>query len=314
VLDISRIESGRLTLSLEPVALNTILEETVSLMRPVAADRRITVAASTGVRGHVIADQHRLRQVMLNLLSNAVKYNREAGRVEVSCEVVAGHRVRINVTDTGPGIAAEKMARLFVPFDRLGAEHSATEGTGIGLALSRGLIQLMGGEMGAESVVGRGSTFWVTLRMAEDPLSTVEPVAPAPPVAALAPARPSRTVLYVEDNLSNLQLLQRILATRPGVRLLEAMQGRMGLDLAREHQPDLILLDLHLPDVSGEEVLARLRAEAETAHIPVVVISADAMRDRAVRLIASGARAYVTKPLDVRAFLAILDDVLGTDG
>jgi CheY-like chemotaxis protein len=186
------------------------------------------------------------------------------------------------------------------------------EGTGIGLALSKGLVHLMGGEVGVESTVDEGSTFWVSLQPAEDPAMAVQLVPDAPSaVAAATIPQQSRTVLYIEDNLSNLQLLQRILATRPGIKLVEAMQGRLGLDLAREHHPDLILLDLHLPDLSGEEALLRLQAEPETSQIPVVVISADATRDRAARLLASGARAYVTKPLDVREFLAILDDVLG---
>ena len=312
VLDISRIESGRMALSLEPVFLKEILDETVSLMQPLAADRKIKMASAPEARWHVMADRNRLRQVLLNLLSNAVKYNRESGLVAVSCESTADGRVRINVRDTGPGIPQEKMARLFVPFDRLGAGHSAMEGTGIGLALSKGLVQLMGGEVGVESTVDEGSTFWVSLQLAEDPAMAVQlvPDAPSAVVAATIPQQ-SRTVLYIEDNLSNLQLLQRILATRPGIKLVEAMQGRLGLDLAREHHPDLILLDLHLPDLSGEEALLRLQAEPETRQIPVVVISADATRDRAARLLASGASAYVTKPLDVREFLAILDDVLG---
>ncbi len=312
VLDISRIESGRMTLSLEPVLLKEILDETASLMRPLAADRKIKVASAPEARWHVMADRNRLRQVLLNLLSNAVKYNREGGLVTVSCESPADGRVRINVRDTGPGIPQEKMARLFVPFDRLGAGHSATEGTGIGLALSKGLVHLMGGEIGVESTVDKGSIFWVSLQLAEDPAMAVQLVPDAPSaVAAATIPQQSRTVLYIEDNLSNLQLLQRILATRPGIKLVEAMQGRLGLDLAREHHPDLILLDLHLPDLSGEEALLRLQAEPETSQIPVVVISADATRDRAARLLASGARAYVTKPLDVREFLGILDDLLG---
>ena len=312
VLDISRIESGRMALSLEPVSLKEIMDETVGLMRPLAADRKIKIASAPEARWHVMADRNRLRQVVLNLLSNAVKYNREGGLVAVSCESTADGRVRINIRDTGPGIPQEKMARLFVPFDRLGAGHSATEGTGIGLALSKGLVQLMGGEVGVESTVDEGSTFWVSLQLAEDPAKAVQlvPDAPSAVAAATIPQQP-RTVLYIEDNLSNLQLLQRILATRPGIKLVEAMQGRLGLDLAREHHPDLILLDLQLPDLSGEEALLRLQAEPETRQIPVVVISADATRDRAAHLLASGARAYVTKPLDVREFLAILDDVLG---
>lgn len=214
------------------------------------------------------------------------------------------------MTDTGPGIAAEKMERLFTPFERLGVEQTAIEGTGLGLALSKRLAEAMRGMLGVESTVGRGSTFWVELPLVEGPVKQLDRSGSGPIPAELDASRRARVVLHVEDNLSNLKLIQRLLAHRPEIRLLPAMQARLGLDLAREHRPHLILLDLHLPDMPGEEFLLRLRAIPETRQIPVVVISADATLGQINRLLASGARAYLTKPLDVKKFLALLDEAL----
>ena len=312
ILDISRIEAGRLKISLEAVRVGETVQEALDLVVPMAAERgiqlqsRITQADGRYVR----ADRQRLKQVLLNLLANAVRYNRDGGAVTLSDEA-RGDRLRIQVTDTGPGISPEGLDRLFVPFERLGAEQTQVDGTGLGLALSKRLIEVMGGAIGVESEVARGSTFWVELPLVEAPAGrseegVVEGVAPA---VAGAPSG-TCTVLYIEDNLSNLELIEQLLAHRPGLKLISAMQGRLGLDLAREHQPRLILLDLHLPDVPGDEVLGRLRAEPRTRAIPVVVISADAIPGQAERLRAAGAQDYLTKPIDVPKFLDIVDRAL----
>ncbi len=247
--------------------------------------------------------------MLLNLLSNAVKYNREGGDVTITCEGSASGGVRITVADTGPGIPPDMMDRLFVPFERLGAERTAVEGTGIGLSISKRLVELMGGDIGAESEMGRGSTFWVELETADSPEERIERAA-EPGVEVPVRSGEERAVLYVEDNLSNLRLVERILARRPTTRLIAAMQGGLALDLAREHRPDLILLDVHLPDIDGDEVLRRLREHSDTRDIPVVVVSAEATPRKIERFLGARARAYLTKPLDVKQFLEVVDEIL----
>ena len=258
---------------------------------------------------HVLADRQRLQQVLLNLLSNAVKYNRRGGAVTVSCEGAAGYRLRIHVSDTGPGIAPDKLERLFTPFDRLGAEATGVEGTGLGLALSKHLVDAMQGMMHVRSQVGMGSTFSVELPLVKGPAAIEDSL----PVAASGPDDDSDKArlkdLYIEDNASNLRLVERIMGRRPGVTLLSAMYGRVGLELAREHQPDLILLDRHLPDLLGDEVLRFLRGDPRTRDIPVVILSADASSSQMQRLLAAGARAYLTKPFDVGNLLKVVDEL-----
>jgi signal transduction histidine kinase/CheY-like chemotaxis protein len=311
VLDIARIEAGRLAISLEPVPVQRLVQESLDLIAPLAAAEHVQLEGSLPDTReyHVQADRQRLKQVLLNLLSNAVKYNRQGGAVTLSYDETPTARLRINVTDTGPGIAPEKMERLFTPFDRLDVDQTGVEGSGLGLALSKRLVEAMGGALGVESSVGRGSTFWVELPLVEDWVKRLDGGEGAPAPARSDALRKARVVLYVEDNLSNLKLIERVVAHRPEVRILPAMQGRLGLDLAREHSPDLILLDLHLPDMPGEEFLLRLRAMPETREIPVVVISADATPGQADRLLASGARGYLAKPVEVKKFLALLDEV-----
>jgi PAS domain S-box-containing protein len=311
VLDISRIESGHLSLSPEPVAVPEIVEQVVKLVRPLAVARDITLEPTvTAVEErYVRADRQRLTQILLNLVSNAIKYNRHSGRVTLSCTDRPAGRVRINVSDTGAGIRPEKLSLLFKPFERLGAEQTSVEGTGLGLALSRGLAEAMGGKVGVESEIDVGSTFWIELQ-GTSPIA--EPKLPQ--AAALAPPLTSPitgTVLYIEDNKSNVRLIERLLMQRrPAITLLNAADGELGIVMALEHKPHLILLDLHLPDTPGEEVLRRLWADLRTREIPVAVLSADATPSQNRRLMASGATAYLTKPLDVSRLLALLDERL----
>jgi signal transduction histidine kinase/ActR/RegA family two-component response regulator len=312
ILDISRIEAGRLQLSLEPVPVHETVRQAIDLVQPSAAGAQVTVRAeSIAPAVHVLADRQRLQQVLLNLLSNGVKYNRAGGTVTVACAAREASRLRIEVRDTGPGIAADKLARLFTPFDRLGAEGSAVEGTGLGLALSKSLVEAMGGTLHVRSEVTRGSTFVVELAVVAAPTEGA-PAPPPSPAAAVedAGAREPQKILYIEDNLSNLALVESILSRRPGTTVLSAMQGRVGVDLARDHRPGLILLDRHLPDIPGEEVFRLLQADARTRDIPVIVLSADAMPARMRQFLDGGVRAYLTKPLDVPALLAAVDEAL----
>jgi CheY-like chemotaxis protein len=312
VLDIARIETGRLTVSLEPVPLGEVMQESLALIAPVAAGQNLELMVDEvkDIDWHVMADRQRLKQVLLNLLTNAVKYNREGGAIALSCEEVLDGRLRIKVSDTGTGIPSDKLDQLFIPFSRLTVGHAGVDGTGIGLALSKGLVELMGGGIGVESQLGQGSTFWVELALAQPVPNVYQHERVETRLPGTQQPRPTRTVLYIEDNLSNLELIQRILANRAEIELLWAMQGRLGLDLASQHRPDLILLDMNLPDIPGEEVLRRLRDMPETRWLPVVVISADATQERIDGALAVGARAYLTKPLDIRRLLELMDETL----
>jgi len=315
VLDIARIESGRLALSPEPIEIGAFLREAIELIRPLAARNQIATSLedTPATQCVITADRQRLKQVMLNLLSNAVKYNRPNGSVTITCSQLSEARIRIDVTDTGRGLSPEQLGQLFTPFERLGAEDTDIEGTGIGLALSRGIVAALDGEIGVQSMAGVGSTFWISLPTA--PRSATEKPAETPPTTPTPPSEPSApggyTILYIEDQDLNLRLVERILQARPEYRLLTAMQGGLGLDLAREHYPDLILLDLNLPDMSGDEVLRRLKNDPNMRRIPVIMVSADAMGDRIEQILALGATGYLTKPYRVSEFLRILAETLG---
>jgi PAS domain S-box-containing protein len=314
VLDITGIEAGRLHLSEEPVRVSEAVQETLDLIGPLAAARGVSLGSDAARLSEcfVHADRQRLKQVLLNLVANAVKYNREGGRAHVSCEPAAEGRLRIVISDTGPGIPEAKLGRLFTAFDRLGAEQTGVEGTGLGLALSKRLVEAMRGAMGVTSELGHGSTFWIELPNAESQLSRLERMEGdgARDSELKAASERRYTILYVEDNLSNLTLVQRILSRRSDIELIPAMQGGLAVELARLHRPDLVLLDLHLPDIPGEDVLRHLRQAPDCRDIPVVVLSADATQGQIDRLISAGAHAYVTKPLDVKPFIAIVDEVL----
>ena len=316
VLDISRIEAGRMQLSLEPVCLAEAMQETLDLMRPLANERRIQLIADVDMDAtvHVLADRQRFKQVLLNLLNNAVKYTPASGSVTVSYAANGNEKLRIRVRDTGPGIAKEKLTRLFTPFDRLGAEQSNVEGTGLGLVLSQRLMHAMGGSIGVENADGQGSIFWVELPRTKSPLEQTRSVSTTKAKRPRRGDTGKRKLLYIEDNLSNLTLIEEILDERPDIELLSAMQGQVGLDLARQHSPDLILLDLHLPDLPGWKVLSALKTSATTSDIPVVVVSADATTSQIERLMKAGALNYLTKPLDVAEFFRVLDETVAKNG
>ena len=266
VLDITRIEADTLSVSLEPVSSDEALRTALSLVRPQAAVRMVTLREVASCDCFVMADRQRLHQVLLNLLSNAIKYNREGGSVEVSCTKTVEGRVRLAVSDTGHGISPAMLARLYTPFDRLGADERGIEGTGLGLALSKRLVEAMNGSLVVESRRGVGTTFTAELAGAEAPWAVS--VGPEDVAADTGTPRARGTVLYIEDNLANLRLVERIIARRPELTLISAMMGGQGLELARSHRPQAIILDLHLPDMFGGEVLARLREDSRTQRDP----------------------------------------------
>jgi signal transduction histidine kinase/ActR/RegA family two-component response regulator len=310
LIDIARIESGDLGMSLEPVLVRPVIEEACQLMAPIAAGRSIRIItdrmpAALAVR----ADRQRLAQILVNLISNAVKYNHRGGSITISCAEQDPGQASIVVTDTGPGLAPDDLERIFIPFERLGAEQTEVEGTGIGLPLARALTEAMKGHLTASSVLGQGAAFTVSLPRAPDLIHVPAPSpAPEEPVAGpYAPAGAGLSVLYIEDNPANVEVVARFLRGRPNTRLLSATSGRTGLEYAVRDVPDIILLDLNLPDLQGDQVLNELRAEPATAGIPVVVLSADASRGVIHRLLAGGAFAYLTKPLELAELAELLD-------
>jgi signal transduction histidine kinase/CheY-like chemotaxis protein len=307
VLDISRIESGTMRLSPEPIDLASAVSDAIGLIAPIAAERGVTLSSDlpVGSEIYVKADRQRLRQIVLNLLSNAVKYNSEGGEARLSVSITDLSRVQISVTDTGPGIAPEKMDRLFAPFDRLDAEQGSVPGTGLGLALSRSLAEAMNGSLTASSELGRGCVFTLEVDLAANPVGPAT-LRRAREVGHAGEAVAAGTLLYIEDNPSNFRLVEQLFSDRPDVRVIPAQQGGVGLDLARAHHPDLILLDLNLPDMSGAEVLERLLIDPITERIPVVILSADATQRDLGRLRSAGARDFLSKPLDLAHLMAII--------
>lgn len=310
VLDIAKIEAGRLPLNIESIPLAITLHEALTLVSPMAADAGIqlkpvpALAADLGI----VADRQRLTQVLLNLLSNAIKYNRPQGQVSIEVEVEPPH-IRVSVCDTGNGIAVDRQGQLFKPFERLGADPNV-EGSGLGLALSKSLLEMMQGSLSVQSQVGSGSRFTLALpyaRLPEPQGITVAVIESPTPAPALASPAIQGKVLCIEDNLSSLALIETLLQRRPGIKLLSSMQGQLGLDLAAKHAPQLIVLDVSLPDIDGLSVLKRLRQSPITRDTPVLMITADASNLTRQALHAAGATAVLSKPINVPSFLAHLD-------
>jgi CheY-like chemotaxis protein/anti-sigma regulatory factor (Ser/Thr protein kinase) len=311
VLDIARIEAGKVTIVPEPVAVGALLRDVVAVVSPMAAERNIRVEIAPGNPDcHVRADPQRVKQVLLNLLSNAIKYNREGGAVRIVCERSAP-TLRIHVSDTGRSIPAAQLAEVFAPFERLGAENENVEGSGLGLALSRHLMELMGGTLTVESEPGVGSTFTAEFELAEetDSLDTLES-AQGSPEGDASDLVPTVRLLYMEDNVVNIKLLELVLERRTAIAVEATMLGRLGIELARHHPPDVIVLDLGLPDLTGARVLEDLKSDPRTERIPVIILTGDTSADQGPRLLALGASRFLTHPLDAASFLAALDEVL----
>ena len=314
MVDITRLEAEQLSLSIEAVGVHDVIADALEFIRPLALSRGVHLDPAPHPRTsqYVAADPQRLRQVLLNLLSNAIKYNHPAGKVAITVEQHTGGPVRLSVTDTGRGIPESELGKLFEPFERLDAPRAGIEGTGLGLALSRHLIQMMGGATGVTSTEGQGSTFWIDLPSAE-PIAVAQSAIGHDPIVASRAYPAARTVLYVEDMVENLRLVEQVLKQRPSTTVIPAMLAGVGIDLARQHHPDLILLDLNLPDMPGRDVMHQLRTDPATRDIPIVILSADAAQPVIDELLAAGATAYLAKPIRVRRLLQTLDEILGQD-
>ena len=319
VLDISRIESGRIELSLEPVRIYDVVCEMMDIVNPTALARQINVEMTDTplVYSFILSDRQRVKQVLLNLINNAVKYNRTGGSVWITADAMPVNDrgqvpVRISVRDNGNGIAAEDLPRLFMPFERIGADKLQTEGTGLGLAVVKKLMDAMGGKLGVESALGEGSTFWIEFPQVESQAESLRRGS-LPGELKISDDRRKGTILYIEDNMPNIELVQEIIdGSRPGVLLITSLYGKQAVDLAVEYKPDLVLLDLDLPDINGSEVLRQLKGEEKTRDIPVVILSADAMSSNINRLMQSGAADYVVKPLEIKTFLGVVDKYIAT--
>ncbi|MGD1046390.1 MAG: ATP-binding protein, partial [Bacteroidota bacterium] len=312
ILDLAVIESGKVSLSPESVSLSEIMSECQAMMEPQAQKRGIQMTFSRFDNTiFVKADRTRLKQIVINLLSNAIKYNKEKGKVDVNCTITSSGRIRISVTDTGEGLSPEKLAQLFQPFNRLGQEAGGVAGTGIGLVVTKRLAELMEGVLGVESTVGVGSVFWCELISAEAPQLAVQSDEAETSVSAQSPiSTRQRTLLYVEDNPANLELVKQIIARYPNIRLLTAVNGSSGIEIASVSQPDVILMDINLPDISGVEALKILQKDSVTAHIPIVALSANAMPRDIEKGLKAGFFRYLTKPIKVKELMDTLNVAL----
>lgn len=308
ILDLALIESGRLSLSKESVSLGDVLLECQAMMEPQARKRGLHLTfPRLDEPVFVHADRTRLKQVFINLLSNAVKYNRSGGAIVVGCKPGRPGRVRIAISDTGAGLPPEKLDQLFQPFNRLGQEGSTEEGTGIGLVVTKRLIEQMSGTVGVESTVGVGTTFHIELPAAPPPHAEVEPPQATKAVVHFSSGEQVRTLLYVEDNPANLKLIEQLVRRRPDLRLLTAVDGQSGIEIARSLLPDIILMDINLPGMNGITAMQILRADPLTAHIPVIALSANAMPRDIEKGLALGFFRYLTKPIKVAEFMAAVD-------
>jgi len=309
ILDLALIESGKLSMSLEPVSLPEIMKECAALIEPQASENTIKVTFTPPEKICVVkADRTRLKQVLINLLSNAIKYNRPGGSVVVTSTLTTTDAIRISVRDTGNGLAPQQLAQLFQPFNRLGQETGGVEGTGIGLVVCKRLIECMEGAIGVASTVGTGSEFWIELLLTSE---FTESVLAAESAAKLLERtgddEPVHSLLYVEDNPANMMLVEGIIARRPDIRLLTARNGKDGIELARAALPDIILMDINLPGISGLDAMKILGVDQTTAHIPVIALSANAMPRDIEKGLEAGFFRYLTKPIKVKEFMDTLD-------
>jgi len=311
ILDLSQIESGKLPLSLEPISLNEVVRECQAMIEPQAQKSGIRMTFPRFEIPHFVkADRTRVKQVLINLLSNAIKYNKAGGSVVVDYIESTPGRIRICVKDTGEGLSPDKLMQLFQPFNRLGKEAGVEEGTGIGLMVSKRLVELMKGEIGVESTIGVGSVFWIDLNLTAEPRRAAAAKPTAVAQAQVQAGAQLRTLLYVEDNPANLMLVEDLIARRPDIRLLSATDGNGGIKIARASRPDMILMDINLPGISGIQALKILRADPATAHIPVVALSANAIPRDIEKGLAAGFFRYLTKPIKVNEFMDTLDEAL----
>ncbi|HEY1757613.1 MAG TPA: PAS domain S-box protein [Bryobacteraceae bacterium] len=311
ILDLAQIESGKLALSREPTSLAEVMLECEAMIEPQAQKRGITMTfPPVAMLQFVDADRTRLKQVLINLLANAIKYNQANGTVVVDCTSSSPEHIRVSVRDSGAGLPPDMLQQLFQPFNRLGQERSTEEGTGIGLVMSKRLVELMGGRIGVESTVGSGSVFWFELNAAVEPHLVEAALPPVTTQTEVQHGAPQRTLLYVEDNPANLKLIEQLIARRRDIRLLSARDGSLGIQLALAHQPDVILMDINLPGISGIEALRILRADPATTHIPVVALSANAMPRDIERGLQAGFFRYLTKPIKINEFMETLAEAL----
>jgi CheY-like chemotaxis protein len=315
VLDISRIEAGRLHISIEPVQLNTVFEEMMDIINPLAIKNEIDVKLvySSINQLFVSVDRQSFKQILLNLLNNAIKYNKAGGSVEIKTESITDKKaafIRISISDTGVGINQEDISKLFIPFERISAYNTQIEGTGLGPSVVKKLVEALGGTCGVESVIGKGSTFWFEVPKAKNPKERYEKSEMTNELISELNEK-SGTLLYIEDNLSNIELVEQIITTkRPHIKLITNMTGNETINLAIKHKPDLILLDLNLPDIDGSEVLKLILVNDKTKDIPVVILSADGMQHQVEKLIKLGAKKYLTKPLEVKEFIKVIDEII----
>ncbi len=312
LLDLSRIEAGRIPISIEPVPMREVVEASFDAIRPMLTAKNISFSLDLrcGEDGAILADYVRTKQVLLNLLSNAIKYNREGGSVKVIVEPCDAYKTRISVQDTGYGIPADRQSQVFMPFNRLGQEGGSVQGSGIGLVIAKRLVELMGGHIGFESEPDVGTTFWIEFPPTRISSAFASELQRGAFGNGDASEMNTTNVLYIEDNPANLRLMERLILTRANTRLLAAADPMLGLQLARDHVPDLILLDINLPDMDGYEVLTRLRGDPATRDIPIIAVTANAMPRDLERAETSEFDGYVTKPIDVSEFLKLYDSVL----
>lgn len=311
VLDLSRIESGNIQLSMDSVQIFSIISEVYEIIEPMARMHDITINNRIKQSDqYILADRTRLRQVLMNLLSNAIKYNNPKGSVTISCKYAEDDTIRINIEDTGPGLTNNKLKSLFEPFNRLGMEALNIEGTGIGLTITKRLVELMGGSIGVESKVGKGTIFYIDLKKTKCPVAINNLMKDVTNKKDLAGTIEKKTLLYVEDNPINLKLVECILQYRPNIKLLIAGNAEEGIEMAQIHHPDIILMDIKLPGMDGYEATKLLKSNDQTKEIPVIALSANAMQTDIERSKIAGFKYYITKPINVNKFLETVDTVL----